>query len=646
MNIDRLVYIPIHIAPGVYIRVIDEIYPDVSHPDKYNALFFIASNYGPANQLVPITTEEQFLKTFGVAPINYPWSSLMAQNHAKYATAYCIRLLPYNATYANITAAITPLYILDLRQNPNLISTTNLNQDTIDAINDSNIDQYTIAKDTQNRDIFVIRLGYINSQNKFVYNINNVQVTANLINDFITLPQNTLYAIELFKFSGLGEFYNKMAVGFNTNVDNTFDLVIYTKIDDTTYSTLGTFPNRAIFTQLDEYGTDIKLENNKSYAGLQYTLNEINLTNIKTTAGNNRVLYVRRFRDLQYFVELINLKDIETVKGAEFVRSIINVTDKNNLQGGSDGSLKNPDGTFNYSVFASMVKDVLYGNSRLTGSSTSYLAEPIYDLLDEELFIKYIYDPTDHRFSQTDRNSVHVALYDFARNRYFSNAGAVVIANLAPINDPFDKNELDSKQIVRSELFTAYISTFDGVVNGISYDKWPHIQLIARDLIAYRAGKALDDSFAGAIAAQHAGIRKINRKYTLAERNILTLRGLNYLVKDQRYGTYTDLGRTTYPFNSALRWLYVIEDIIDIKYELKVALKPFLHKLETYDWSTLIRRIDNMIFKPRRSKGLLTEYNIQLVQDETYILQNILPIVVSLRYARSMERISVTLYVR
>lgn len=643
MNIESLVYIPIHIAPGIYIRVIDEIYPDVSHPEKFNALFFIASDYGPANQLVPITSEEQYIRTFGSSNIKYPWSSIMAQNHAKYATAYCIRLLPYDATYGNIVIGLTPLFVGDIVRNPNIIPNNLLNDETKNKIQNPNQNNISdIAKNINNKEIYVFRIGHIKPNNKVDYlmsfTLNNQSVEI----DCVQCGLGSIIA----QFSGLGEFYNSMAIGFSTNVNNTFDLTIYKQIDVNNYSVILTVPGRSIFNQYDDYGTNIKLESGKRYGGLLYELNEININNIKQTTNENVVIYVKQYNGFTYVNRFIAPNEIDTVKGAELIKSIINLQDKNHLRYGSDGSLKDNNGNFNYSVFASMIADTLYGRSRITGSNNSYMAEPIYDLLDEELFIKYIYDPTDHRFEIEDRNIVHIALHDFARNRYFTNSGAIVLANLAPINDPFDKAELDNKQIIRSELFTAYVSTFDGVVNGYSYNNWPQLQLIARDLIIYRSQKGLYDSFAGAIAAQHSGVRNINRKYTLAERDILTLRGLNFLVKDQRYGVYTDLGRTTYPFNSPLRWLYVIEDIIDIKYELKIALKPFLHKLETYDWNTLIRRIDNMVFKQRKNMGLLTEYNIQLVQDENYILQNILPIVITLRYARSIERISVTLYVK
>ncbi|MEM2146469.1 MAG: hypothetical protein QW279_13990, partial [Candidatus Jordarchaeaceae archaeon] len=71
----------------------------------------------------------------------------------------------------------------------------------------------------------------------------------------------------------------------------------------------------------------------------------------------------------------------------------------------------------------------------------------------------------------------------------------------------------------------------------------------------------------------------------------------------------------------------------------KVALKPYLHKLETFDWRTLVRRIENLIFKPRAHQGLITEYKVNIVPDETYILQNILPIVITVKYARSIEKL-------
>ncbi|MEM4483541.1 MAG: hypothetical protein QXS19_06465 [Candidatus Methanomethylicia archaeon] len=658
MNLEQLVYIPFHVAPGVYIRVIDEIYPDVSHPEKYNALFFIASPYGPANKLVPITSEEQFLRTFGTAPMNYPWSSMMAQNHAKYATAYCIRLLPYDATEANLMFAITPLYVADLIYKPDLIPQNDLHADTINDIDNYNNNQNTsvltnIVKLNDGSQVFVIRYGnYNHSIERFEFTIDNNIYSAVLINDLANIPQNsTIYAINIISFSELGSYYNKMSIGLRATLNNTFDLIFYYNINQNNNVIIASLPNRSFFKQLDEYGTDVSLENNKYYAKLLYTSNDIAIQNIKIYNDNiqRKLLIYKLTAPNTYTRQFIDIKDIDTIKGGEFARSIFYIQDRYQLKYGADGSLiqnTNNGEVFNYNVFASMVADALYGRSKATGYNNSYLAEPIYDLLDEELFIKYIYDPTDHRFSLQKRNEVHIALYDFAKQRYFSNSGALVMANLSPIEDPFDKNELDNKLIVRSELFTVYVSQFEGIYNGVSYDKYPQLLLVARDLIQYRAGKGQYDSFAGPIVAQHAGIKKILRKYTLAERDILTLNGLNYLVSDLRYGKYTDLNRTTYPFNSALRWAYVVEDLIDIKYELKVALKPYLHKLETFDWRRLIRRIENLIFKPRANRGLLKEYKVDMVTDETYLLQNILPIIVTVKYARSMERISVTIYVK
>jgi hypothetical protein len=75
-------------------------------------------------------------------------------------------------------------------------------------------------------------------------------------------------------------------------------------------------------------------------------------------------------------------------------------------------------------------------------------------------------------------------------------------------------------------------------------------------------------------------------------------------------------------------------------------LRPFVHKLETYDWESVKRLIIDFILKPRVASGLLKDYEVNLRLSEELTRQNVLGIDMNLQYAREIERIAVTIYVR
>ena len=298
-------------------------------------------------------------------------------------------------------------------------------------------------------------------------------------------------------------------------------------------------------------------------------------------------------------------------------------------------------------VFSQLVIDALTGQAQSTGASNAYLATPIYSLLDETYpFVKYVFDPSDYwRFAQNDVVTVQATIQDYVTNKWFANQGALFLANIAPINNPFNSTEVTSKQFFNSSLVVAYCSSITGVLYG-SLQLWPQLAFVARDLVRLRAGQYSVLPFAGPIQAEHADAISLARKYSLSERDQLVLYGINYAVQDVDYGIYTDLDRTTTVTATMLRWMYVVEDLIDMKYEVQKLLKQYLHQLQTFNWNLVKKQIEQVILKPRVDEGLLLNYSVDIVMDQNYLNQNVLPIILSVQYAREIERIAVTIFVQ
>jgi len=82
-------FIPNQLAPGVYINVVFAPEPLIGLPEKYNALFFIVAEKGPANKPVYITSAQRFLDTFGQPDPKFPLTSLYAYEYVRRWTSIC-----------------------------------------------------------------------------------------------------------------------------------------------------------------------------------------------------------------------------------------------------------------------------------------------------------------------------------------------------------------------------------------------------------------------------------------------------------------------------------------------------------------------------------------------------------------------------
>ncbi len=621
MNLADLAFVPFHVAPGVYIRVVAEPLPNVAHPNKYNALFFIAADKGPANEIVFITNPQQFIDTFGAPKLEYPWSAIYAYYWSHYANALCIRLLPYDAKESNLAIAF-------------IVKS--------DATN-------TPITDANGRYIFTLAAGYLSASSFIVqYCYDSTQIGKELpLGDIMATSLTGPVAFDIIKFSGDGPYYNNMSLHF-TPASQFGNVNLYVRYND---STIYTLTNVSFEPNYDMIGISTQLSTERLSNILKYNFNELNYGAVLNgMLGISATSYV-----IEYMHRPDNLTPTSlttaTPSNSLTLSSLDIIYTVNNsilqLSGGTNGSLVTANGKFNYRVFAQLVKEAVYGISRLTGSSSAYLAEPIYALLDETYpFVKYVFDPTDYgRFAVNDIQTVQSALHDYVLSKWFVNTGALLIANVAPIYNPFNRTEIASKQFFNSYLVVAYGSEIDGLLYGYR-QKWPQIAFVARDLVKLRAGNYSPLPFAGVLNATHSNAISLPRKYTIAERDQLVLYGINYAIHDADYGIYTDLDRTTVATATMLRWMYVVEDLIDVKYEVQKLLKQYLHQLETFDWDSVANQIKQVILKPRQQQGLITEYDVVIVKDETYINQNVLPVIIRVKYAREIERIAVTIYVQ
>ncbi len=619
MSLENLAFVPFHVAPGVYINVVAQPLPNVGFPQRYNALFFIASDQGPANEIVYITSQEQFIQTFGAPQLNYPWSSIYAYYWSNLANALCVRLLPYDATAANLTYAFIT----------NMASAT------------------SIQLNSNSQPVFTIAAGYLSASSFTVvyssnsYNIGQVMQIGNVIESSITVPTAFPFAI----FSGNGPYYNNINLNVVPSVYPGFINVAINYLTSNLYLA----PN-------------VSLEPNTNYLGMNTQITNATINNILSYSFNSLNYYAV----IQGQLGIGNGYSIVFMQKASATSPITSVTvapsntltissidviytcnaSSFTLNGGSNGSLGS--GTsFNYHVFSQLVIDALTGQAQSTGASNAYLATPIYSLLDETYpFVKYVFDPSDYwRFAQNDVVTVQATIQDYVTNKWFANQGALFLANIAPINNPFNSTEVTSKQFFNSSLVVAYCSSITGVLYG-SLQLWPQLAFVARDLVQLRAGQYSVLPFAGPIQAEHADAISLARKYSLSERDQLVLYGINYAVQDVDYGIYTDLDRTTTVTATMLRWMYVVEDLIDMKYELQKLLKQYLHQLQTFNWNLVKKQIEQVILKPRVDEGLLLNYSVDIVMDQNYLNQNVLPIILSVQYAREIERIAVTIFVQ
>jgi len=578
-------FIPNQLAPGVYINVVFAPEPLIELPEKYNALFFIVAEKGPANKPVYITSAQRFLDTFGQPDPKFPLTSLYAYEYVRNGgPAYVVRLLPRNATKANATLALVP--------------------DPVDA------------------DTYVWAYGYVDhSTNKFIGRdeINDRSVSLSVSATYA--PPEPNKAVIIAQFGEYGMYYNTYRLRFSLpllRTNKTFNVVIERVIGAQTEN-VAVFNGVTFEPNVNELGYPTQINHTL------YTFNQLAFEYLKTN-------YIIKYKD--YETNTITDTNTRPIDSVDIVYSTNTIW---NFAGGSDGELRDPlTGLVNFSLFADLVIEAVYGY-------TTLLPNRIQGLIDDEtIFIKYIVDPCDERFPYTKRRSVWNALVDLAQSKYMLNAGAIVLSNIADLFDWSDIGLLDSTNppIPRHYLHATYYSKIEDVDGKI----YPHLRYVVQNIARLRAQQQSIEPLAGIINATITTGVDVIPRLTVPERSRLVELGINFAHKDPFYGVFTDLDRTT---SLALgKFLYVIEDVVDIKRELVKLLRPFVHKLETYDWESIKSLIIDFLLKPRVASGLIKEYEVNLRLSEELTRQNVLGIDMNLRYAREIERIAVTIYVR
>jgi len=625
----------VHIAPGVYIRVvpISDTTPANLRPNLH-ALFLFTSEKGPANEVVYVPNREVAARLFGNPEEKRDRGLLYLLQYVDTHPAFAVRLVPADATIANFGIALVPVYQNGAPAqdaNGNYIFTFKFVFGELTQSEQYNRDVVRWIANDQNTELAVA-----------------TQVTPN----DITNP-NVAYLLGVLSGDGPGAYYNAFKVTFATSTtdSNLVHLEITRETENET-NVVTTIENASLIDYVDTYGYQRRLDyliNDDDLVPVKYHVSEYIQAWLRgDIPGPNNI--VVRFMDPTNNFNWVD-KPISEVAGnigtgAIILTALTNYATDHNLAGtpeipllnGSEGSLFNTDGTFRWDTFCNMVTDALLG-------TTNVLPDIIGEfLVEDSLFIKYIFDPTDERAKIADPNgylAVKTALRDFALRKWNTNTGCLVIGDEGPVMDV-----LNTEPSVRDFLYVAYVSYSETAVpeyNRVS--RIPHVYHVAKDLPKCRVNIGYYVPFAGIDAALHSGIQKLVKEYTLGERDILTEKSLCYIIRDE-YGYYTDLDRTTNPQKNPLSWMYVVEMLIDIKYEVAHLCKPWKHKLETAQWDRLKQIISDYVLKPRQDAGYITDYNVKLVVDRKYIDQNLIPIEIELRPAREIERIVVTIYVR
>ena len=577
-------FIPNQLAPGVYINVIFAPEPLIGLPEKYNALFFIIADKGPANTPVYITSATQFLNTFGQIKRQYPLSALYAYEYVRNGgPAYVIRLLPKTATKANATLALVP--------------------------------------DPNDQDTYVFAYGYVNyTTNTFIGRdeINDVNVSMPITT---VLPPEPNKAIVIAQFGEVGSYYNNFRISFMlplSRTNNRFHMVIE-KIGDPSSPDTVPFNNVTFEPNIDEAGYPTQIQHR------MYYFNELAYEYIK---GN----YTIKYRS--YELNAVTNHRVTPIKSVDIVYSTSTTW---NLNGGSDGGLiDTATGIPNYTLFADLIIEAVYGY-------TTLLPNRIPGLIDDDaMFIKYVFDPTDERFGLTKRRQVWLALYDLVYSKYILNSGGILLSN---ISDLFDWSDITNLTPINPPIPRHFLhATYYTKIVDLDGSEYPHLRYVAKNAARLRAQQQSIEPLAGVLNATIPEAVDIKPYLTVSNRSRLVELGINFAHKDPFYGVFTDLDRTT--SLSVGKFLYVVEDVVDLKRELVKLLRPFVHKLETYDWNYIKSLIVDFIIKPRVANGLIKDYKVDLVMDETLIRQNVIGINIDLQYAREIERIAVTIYVR
>lgn len=629
----------VHIAPGVYIRVvpIEDNTPANVRPNLY-ALIFLTAEKGPANEVVFVPNRDIALRLFGNPDPKRDRGLLYLLNYVDTVPAYAVRLVPKSARLANVGLALVPVIDPDTGQ---------------------------VAQDQDGRFIFTFKFVYGDLSLGYRY-VNNQVYTADPNNtipvsyeppvtDFAdSTAANTAILLGIFAGRGPGAYYNKIGLNIAPYFTD-YSLVNIEFIEQglTDVQVLSVVERASVLSSVDEFGYQRRIDyliNDTTTIPVQYIVSEQTVawlqgeipgpTNIAIQyldSTNNFQLITKPVSDI---IGSINASDI-------LVTAITNYAADYNLpsgtvnvflRGGSEGELWNGN-IFNWSVFTQMVVDAVKG-------TTDQLPESIHELIVEDAIrIKYIIDPTDERTKQADPDgyqAVKIALNDYAHTKWNTNTGAIVLADEGPIAG----DVMQAKHIVTDFLYASYVSYSETAIpeyNAVV--RVPHLYHVTKDLPRARVEVGMYMPFAGIDTATHTGIKRLVREFTIDERDILTEEGFNYIIRDE-YGYYTDLDRTTLNRRNPFRWLYIVEMLVDIKWEVAHLCKPWKHRLETAQWDRLKQIISEYVLKPRVDAGYITDYNVRLIMDRKYIDQNMIPIEIEIRPAREIERIVVTIYVR
>jgi len=626
----------VHIAPGVYVRVVplsDET-PQNLRPNLY-ALFLFTSEKGPSNEVVFVPNRDTALRLFGNPDPRRDRGLLYLLNYVDTVPAYAVRLAPNDATIANAAIALVPVI-------------------------DPNTGQP--AQDADGKYVFTFKFVYGNLTQDIKYSGNVVRwkpddpstelsVVTDIVPGDIT-DASVAYILGIFAGKGVGEYYNNYAFTFALSQTNP-NIVHMEQVENiqTNPEIINVFESVSILNYVDDIGYQRRIDyiiNDDNTSPVQYLPNDVVEEWLKGNVigpTNIVVQYMDSSDNFNWTTKAIT--DIANINTADILVTALNnyAADMGlapgtvyiQLRNGSEGSLWQ-DGRFSWQVFNQMVVDALRG-------TTNVLPDIITELVVEDsIRIKYVFDPTDERTRQIDPdgyNAVKVALRDFVRMKWEANAGAIAILDEGPIN-----NVGSAEHVVQDFLCTSYISYSNTAIpefNSIS--RISHLYHVAKDLPRARVQQGYYIPFAGIDAALHSGIKNLVKEYTIDERDVLTEKGFNYIIRDE-YGYYTDLDRTTNPVKNPLTWLYIVEMLVDIKWEVAHLCKPWKHRLETAQWDRLKQIITEYVLKPRIDAGYITEFDVKLILDKKYIDQNLVPIEIAIRPAREIERIVITIYVR
>lgn len=628
----------IHIAPGVYVRVVQLTDETEIRGFRTNlaALFLFTAEQGPSNQIVYIPNKQMALRLFGTPSSRRDRGLLYLLNYVETLPAFGIRLAPKNSTYSNVGIALVPV----------------IDPDTGDVVQ-TDTGEYVFT--------FKFVFGDLSSDLKFTDN----KVRTNYANPDTELyissvtPNNitnprVAFLLGVFAGKGVGSYYDRFGLSFGITKQSSDTVNLEILERDTTRGVTrvySVYENVSLYLHTDMFGYQKRLDyvlNSDVMIPIQYLADELTEAWLIRKEALGPTNIVVRYLDIK--LDPLNwrnerITDLEVQTDDIIITAIQNYAEDFNippgavqifLDGGSEGSLFT-NGVFNWRAFTQMIIDALKG-------STEELPKPIDELLVEDsLFIKYIFDPADERAKQTVPDSyeaVKIALRDYAAMKWNTNTGAIVLIDEGPIYDTFD-----AEHVVNDFICASYVSYSETIVpeyNALA--RVPHLYHVSRDLPRVRIQEGPYMPFAGVWTA-HRGIRKLVKEYSLPERDDLTLKGFNYIIRDE-YGYYTDLDRTTTKENGPMKWLYVVEMLVDIKYEVTTLCKPWKHRLETAQWDRLKQIIEEYVLKPRAEAGYITDYDVKIDTDKKYINQNMIPIEITIRPAREIERIVVTIYVR